>query len=67
MKTYSKHDYEYGDLVVLIYSNYTKIAKGDIGIVKECWEGFANIQFPNCSGAFPYAQFKPLPKGEFDE
>ena len=60
MKTYTKHDYEYGDLVVLVRGKYNKIKIGEIGIIKERYGGIANIQFANTSGAFGYEQFIPL-------
>jgi|TARA_R100000081_G_C4738685_1_gene127601 hypothetical protein len=60
MKTYTKHDYEYGDLVVLVRGKYNKIKIGEIGIIKERYGGIANIQFANTSGAFGYEQFVPL-------
>ena len=60
MKTYTKHDYEYGDLVVMVLDSYLKINKGEVGIIKERWGEIANIQFANTSGAFPYSHFMPL-------
>ena len=60
MKTYTKHDYEYGDLVVLVRGKYNKIKIGEIGIIKERFDFLANIEFPNTSGAFGYDQFVPL-------
>jgi len=60
MKIYRKHDYEYGDLVVLMVDYYTGVKKGEIGIIKERHGSLANVQFPNCSGAFGYDQFVPL-------
>ena len=58
--TYTKHDYEYGDLVVLVRRKYNKIKIGEIGIIKERFDFLANIEFPNTSGAFGYDEFVPL-------
>jgi len=58
--TYTNHNYEYGDLVVLVRGKYNKIEIGEIGIIKERYGFIANIQFPNCSGAFSYEEFVPL-------
>ena len=60
MKTYAKHDYEYGDLVVLVRGKYNKIEIGEVGIIKERFDVIANIEFPNTSGAFGYNDFAPL-------
>ena len=60
MKTYKSHDYEYGDLVVLVFEGYNRLNKGEIGIIKERYSGIANIHFANVTGAFPYDQFVPL-------
>ena len=60
MKTYTKHDYEYGDLVVLVFEGYNQIKKGEIGIIGNTYSHIANITFANTSGAFPYDQFVPL-------
>ena len=60
MKTYTKDDYEYGDLVVLVRGKYKKVEIGEIGIIKERHGFLANIEFPNTSGAFGYSQFVPL-------
>ncbi len=60
MKTYKSHDYEYGDLVVLLTGRYNKIEKGEIGIIKNTYGSIANIQFANGAGAFGYHEFAPL-------
>ena len=60
MKTYTEHDYEYGDLVVLVFEGYNNVKKGEIGIIKNRYSHIANIQFANVSGAFPYDNFVPL-------
>jgi len=60
MKTYTQHDYEYGDLVVLTIALYKRLPKGTIGIIKNRYDAIANIQFPDLCAAFPYRQFAPL-------
>jgi hypothetical protein len=60
MKTYKSHDYEYGDLVVLVFEGYNRLNKGEIGIVGYTYSKVANIHFANVTGAFPYDQFVPL-------
>lgn len=60
MKTYRSRDYQYGDLVVLVFEGYNRLNKGEIGIIKERYSGIANIHFANVTGAFPYDQFVPL-------
>ena len=60
MQTYKSHDYEYGDLVVLLTGRYNKIEKGEIGIIKNTYSSIANIQFANGAGAFGYHEFAPL-------
>ena len=56
--------YQRGDLVIMIGRDYTNIAEGSVGIVRNTHGVLVNVTFPEGTWAFPKYELKPLTKEE---
>lgn len=58
----TEHFYQRGDLVIMIGRDYSNIAEGSIGIVRNTHGNLINVTLPEGTWAFPKWELKPLTK-----